>query len=100
MGILDAFGKSDKKFWFVCYDCMQRTGHDTVKAIFYYTGPPTVLMGRAFTLCPRCQSTNTASFQKLKDEGSEAQLWGLEQTAKQHPRSFFEVKPRPTKTAS
>ncbi len=40
----------------------------------------------------RCQSTNTISFQQLYDEGSEAQLWGLEQLVKQHPRSQFEIK--------
>ncbi len=96
MGLLDIFGKSDRRFWFVCYNCMQMSGHDELKSVFYYTGPATVTMGRSFTPCPRCQSTNTISFQKLKDDGLEAQLWGLEQTVKKHPRITFEV---PIKTA-
>jgi hypothetical protein len=89
MGIL---GGLKRKFWFECYDCMQNSGHDELKSVFYYEGPPTMIMGRAMTVCPRCQSTNTVSFQKLKDDGCEAQLWGLEQTVKKHPRSTFEVK--------
>jgi hypothetical protein len=97
MGLLDIFGKSDRKNWHVCYNCMQMSGHDELKSVFYYAGPPTVAMGRAFIPCPRCQSTNTISFQKLKDDGSEAQLWGLEQTVKKHPRSTFEI---PVKTTT
>lgn len=92
MGILGSFKKSDRKFWFVCYNCMMQTSHDAVKSIFYYDGPPTIEMGRAFIRCPRCQDTNTVSFQKLKDDGSDSQLFGLEQTVKKHPRSTFEVK--------
>ncbi len=100
MGLLDIFGKSDRKFWFVCYNCMMQTNHDAVKSIFYYDGPPTDVLGRAMTPCPRCQNTNTVSFQKLKDDGSEAQLWGLVQTVKKHPRSAFEIKPENVKTTS
>ena len=98
MGILSALGKKKRKFWFVCYGCMQHTAHDALKSIFYYDGPPTLLMDRPLTPCPRCKSTNTVSFQKLKDDGSESQLWGLEQIVKQHARSFFEVKPELTKS--
>ena len=100
MGLLDVFRKSDRKLWFVCYNCMMQTGHDEVKSIFYYSGPPTLMNGRPFTLCPRCQNTNTVSFQTLKDDGAAAQLWGLEQTVKKHPRSTFEVKPEEIKTTS
>lgn len=100
MGLLDLFRKSDRKFWFVCYNCMTQSSHDELKSIFYYAGPPTVVKGRPLTPCPRCQNTNTVSFQTLKDDGSEAQLWGLEQAVKKHPRSTFEVKPEGIKTTS
>lgn len=99
MGLLDIFGKSDRKHWFVCYNCMMLTNHDAAKSIFYFAGPPDLMMGRPMTPCPRCQNTNTVSFQKLKDDGSEAQLWGLEQTVKQHPRNTFEIKPENVKTS-
>jgi len=99
MGILDSLRKLDRERWFVCYNCLMQTGHDEAKSIFYYTGPPTVEMGRTFYPCLRCGSTNTVSFQQLKDEQSEAQLWGLEQTVRKHPRSTFEVKPESTRTA-
>ena len=97
MAILDAFWKSDRKFWFVCHNCMQQTAHDTLKSVFYYSGPPTVELGRSLYPCPRCKSTNTVSFQTLKDDGSEAQLWGLEHTVSKHPRRQFEIKPAETK---
>jgi translation initiation factor 2 beta subunit (eIF-2beta)/eIF-5 len=48
--------------------------------------------GRSYVKCPRCDSINTISFRQLKEGGEEAQLWGLEQIAKAHPRSVFEVK--------
>ncbi len=100
MGIFNFFRKLDRKFWFLCYNCMQHMSHEAVRSIFYFDGPPAIQMGRAFFPCPRCQSTNTVSFQQLKDEGSEAQLWGLEQTVKHHPRSTFEIKPQDVKTTS
>ncbi len=92
MGLLDRFLKNDRKFWFVCYACMQQSSHDPLQSIFYYQGPPVEVLGRPLTRCPRCSSTNTVSFQKLKDERSDAKLWGLEQIVKKHPRSQFEVK--------
>ncbi|MBI4166332.1 MAG: hypothetical protein HY508_11425 [Acidobacteria bacterium] len=98
MGLLGLFRKSERKFWFVCYNCMMLTNHDEVKSIFYYSGPPTLVVGRPLTPCPRCQNTNTVSFQQLKDDGSEAQLWGLERTVKKYPRSTFEVNPQSVKT--
>ncbi len=98
MGILDVLRKGDRKSWFVCYNCMLLTSHDAVKSIFYYTGPPVDVFGRPVTPCPRCDNANTVSFQQLKDAGSEAQLWGLEQIVKQHPLSTLEVKRQEIKT--
>lgn len=49
--------------------------------------------------CPRCASSNTRSFQQLKEEGSEQALFGLEQVVRQHPRNMFEVKPIKTEKA-
>jgi hypothetical protein len=83
----------DRRYWHVCYNCMMLTGHDTVKAVFYSEGPPVLVLGRPLFACPRCGSTNTKSFQNLKDEGAEAQLWGLERIVRQHPRRQFTVKP-------
>ncbi len=92
MGLLDRLLKKRRKFWFVCYACLVKTGNDSLKSVFYYTGPPDHVLGRPLTRCPRCQDTNTRSFLQLKDEGSEAALWGLERLVKKYPRSQFEVK--------
>jgi hypothetical protein len=100
MGLLDVFKKSERKCWFVCYTCMMQTNHDEAKSIFYRAGPPASVLGRPVTPCPRCQDTNTVSFQQLKDDGSEAQLWGLERTVKKNPRSTFEIKPGTVKPTS
>src|SRR6516225_10201966 len=70
MEILARLRKSDRKFWYVCYTCMQQAGHDTLKAVFYSEGPPVLVLGRPWMVCPRCGGTNTKSFQTLKDEGS------------------------------
>jgi len=93
MGILDRLRGIDRRYWHVCYNCMMLTGHDTVKSVFYSEGPPVSVLGRPLFACPRCTSTNTKSFQNLKDEGSEAPLWGLERVVREHPRSQFIVKP-------
>jgi len=93
MGILDRLRGIDRRYWYVCYNCMMQTGHDVANSIFYSEAPLTPVLGRPLMPCPRCASTNTKSFQNLKDEGSEAPLWGLEQTARKHPRSQFVVKP-------
>jgi len=92
MGLLDRLRGIDRRYWHVCYNCMMQTGHDTVNSIFYWDGPPVMVLGRPMVACPRCGNTNTKSFQTLKDEGSEAPLWGLEQTVRQHPRRRFVVK--------
>jgi hypothetical protein len=92
MGILARFLKPDRKFWYVCYSCMQQTGHDTLRAVFYSQGPHVKVLGKAWMQCPRCRSTNTKSFQDLKDEGSGSALWGLENTVRKYPHRQFEVK--------
>ena len=93
MGILDRLRGIDRRHWHVCYNCMMLTGHDTVRSLFYSEGPPVLVLGRPLFACPRCDNTNTKSFQNLKDEGSEAPLWGLERIVREHPRSHFVVKP-------
>ena len=92
MTILDKLLKKDRQFWFVCYTCMMQSGHDTLKSVYYSEDPPVLVLGKAWSQCPRCSGTNTKSFQTLKDEGSESALFGLEQIVKKYPRSQFEVK--------
>jgi hypothetical protein len=91
MGLFDLIRRIDRRHWFLCYTCLQQTNHDALRSVFHYVGPPVVVLGRQVTQCPRCKSTNTVSFQQLKEEGSQAQLWGLERLVRQHPRSQFEV---------
>ena len=93
MGILGRLRGIERRRWFVCYNCMMQTGHDTPASIFYTEISPVPVLGRPLMPCPRCGDTNTKSFQQLKDEGSEAPLWGLEQTVRKHPRRRFIVKP-------
>ncbi len=93
MGLMSFFRRVDRKRWFVCSTCMQQTGHDTLKAVFYSEAPPVLVLGRPFAKCPRCCGTNTRSFQDIKNESSPSTLWGLERIVKQYPRSQFEVKP-------
>jgi hypothetical protein len=93
MGILNRLLGIDRRYWYVCYNCMMQTGHDTANSIFFSEGPFVDVLGRPLMPCPRCTSTNTKSFQTLKDEGSEAPLWGLEQTVRKHARRQFIVKP-------
>ncbi|HUI40605.1 MAG TPA: hypothetical protein VL523_01435 [Terriglobia bacterium] len=95
MSLLSRIRGIDRKRWHVCYNCMMQTGHDTAMSVFYSEGPPALVLGRPMMLCPRCGNNNTKSFQTLKDEGSEAPLWGLEQTVRKYPRSRFIVKPQP-----
>jgi hypothetical protein len=93
MSFLSRLRGIDRRYWHVCYNCMMQTGHDTVKSVFYWSGPPTLVLGRPLVVCPRCGGNNTKSFQTLKDEGSEAPLWGLEHTVRQNPRNLFVVTP-------
>lgn len=92
MGILSLFRRIDRNRWFLCSNCLALTSHDTMKSVFYYAGPPEVFMGRPLTKCPRCGSTNTRSFQDIKNEGAESAIWGLERIARKYPRRQFEVK--------
>lgn len=100
MGLLSLFRKIDRQHWFVCSRCMTRTGHDTLHSVFYYRGPGENFMGRTLVRCPRCATTETRSFQEVKNEGSEAALWGLERIVKKHPRKQFEVAPAKTEPAN
>jgi hypothetical protein len=91
MGLLGALKKLDRRHWFICHNCLMQQNHDPMKALFYYEGPGEDFKGRTMFRCPRCSSTNTRSFQQLKEEGSDQALSGLERIVKQHPRSRFEV---------
>lgn len=93
MSVLSIFRRIDRRFWFVCHNCLQRTNHDAMQSVFYSKNSQVMLMGRATMLCPRCNDANTRSFQELKDEGAESALWGLEQLVKKYPRRRFEVRP-------
>jgi hypothetical protein len=93
MGFFDRWRRIDRRHWHVCYTCMMQSGHDTLRSVFYSERPPVLVLGRPWMQCPRCAGTNTKSFQTLKEEGSEAPLWGLEQVVRKHPRSQFIVKP-------
>jgi hypothetical protein len=86
------FRRIDRKHWFVCSTCMQKTAHDTLRSVFYSEDPPVMVLGRPFAKCPRCGTTDTRSFQEIKNEGSESALWGLERTVKKYPRMRFIVK--------
>jgi hypothetical protein len=93
MSVLSALKRINRKHWFVCHACLMQTNHDPVRSLFFQDTPGEDYMGRMMFPCPRCSSTNTRSFQQLKDEGSKGPLFGLEQIVRQHPRSMFEVKP-------
>jgi len=94
MAILDAFKKLDRRHWFICHNCLMQQNHDPEKALFYYTGPGEDFLGRTMFRCPRCSSTNTRSFQQLKEEGSDQVLYGLERIVKRKPRNWFEANPK------
>jgi hypothetical protein len=93
MGFLERWRRKNRQYWFVCYNCMMQTSHDALNSIFYSEGEKTLILGRPWMPCPRCHSTNTKSFQELKDEGSDNALWGLERIARKYPRSHFEIQP-------
>lgn len=95
MGWFDRFRRLERTSWFICYNCLGRNAHKAVEAIFSYSGPPEMINGRGWVKCPRCDNINTRSFQQLKDEGSDPQLWGLEQIVRSQPRERFPVKPPP-----
>lgn len=93
------FRRINRKFWYVCHNCLMHNNHDALNSIFYSKQPRADVIGRPTMLCPRCGDANTRSFQDLKEAGSESALWGLERLAKKHPRSQFEVKPASQSTA-
>lgn len=92
MSVLSLFRRIDRRFWYICHNCLQRTNHDTLHSLFYSETPPVLLMGRPTMLCPRCNDPNTRSFRELRDQGAESTLWGLERLAKKYPRRRFEVR--------
>ena len=92
MGWLDRFRRLQRNFWYVCHNCMFKSGRQDLEAIFYYEGVPAEVLGRPLVRCPRCDATNTQSFEQLKQEGSDAALFGLERIVKKHPRRVFAVK--------
>ncbi len=95
MGLFSIFRRVKRSAFFLCYECMRQMSAesepDASKAIFYSDGPPEVRDGRSHYRCPRCQALNTISFKQLKESDQAAQLFGLEQIVKQHPRSLFVV---------
>jgi hypothetical protein len=92
-GMLDRIlRKRERAYWFVCHTCMMQTGHDAVKSVFYSQEAPVLILGRPWQRCPRCGTTNTKSFQDLKNEGADNVLFGLEQAVGKHPRDRFEVR--------
>ena len=93
MSVFNIFRRIDRRFWFICHNCLLRTNHDTLQSVFYSENQKVMLMGRPTMLCPRCNDANTRSFQELKEEGAESTLWGLARLIKKHPRSQFEVRP-------
>jgi hypothetical protein len=93
MAIGGVFNRIDRTKWYVCHTCLGNSNHDASRSIFYTEAQPVEVLGRLTMLCPRCNDTNTRSFQEMKEDGSEAALWGLERIARKGPRSKFEVKP-------
>jgi hypothetical protein len=91
MSFLRMFQKIDRSRWYVCHTCLGNTSHCAEKSIFYMEAAPVNVMGRLVMPCPRCNDTNTRSFQQMKEEGSDAALWGLERIVKKNPRDMFEV---------
>ncbi|MGO9275311.1 MAG: hypothetical protein ACLQOO_34590 [Terriglobia bacterium] len=81
-----------RRAWHICYGCMTQNGNDTERSVFYSEGPPVLVLGRPWMPCRRCGSTNTKSLQNLKDEGSDAAFWGLEQIVRKLPRREYEFK--------
>lgn len=96
MSVLNYLRRINRRHWFICHACMMHNNHDTLNALFFESGPGEDFMGRAMYPCPRCSSTNTRSFEQLKQEGSDQALFGLERIVRQHPRSIFEKKPAKT----
>ncbi len=92
MGLGNFIRRIDRTKWYVCHTCLGNSNHDAERSIFYTEAQPVPVLGRLTMLCPRCNDTNTRSFQELKEEGSEAALWGLERIVRKNPRSKFEVK--------
>lgn len=101
MGFLDLFRRIDRRSWHLCYECVKTNSNAAEEAIFYYDGPREPdAEGHAIARCPRCRSSNTRSFQFLKDKREDSTLYGLERIVKANPRSRFPAKPRPEPAAA
>ena len=100
MGVLSQLKRINRRQWFICHACLMRTNHVAEKSLFFDNGPGEDFMGRKMHRCPRCNDTNTRSFEQLKLEGSEQALFGLERIVKQNPRKAFVVKPAETVSKS
>lgn len=90
MGLLNLFKPINRNHWFLCYECLMRTGNDTAKSIFHSTAPKVLILNRPLQKCPRCGAINTKSFQELKDERKDSTLFGLERIVRKHPKDQFE----------
>ncbi len=84
MSFLQMLRKIDRTRWYVCHTCLGNTSHNAERSIFYTEAAPVNVLGRRVMPCPRCNDTNTRSFQQMKEEGSEAALWGLERIVKKN----------------
>ena len=93
MSALNFLKRINRRQWFVCHGCMVQSNHEPLVSIFFQDTPGEDFMGRMMYPCPRCGTTNTRSFQSLKDEDATQPLFGLEQIVRKHPRSMFVVKP-------
>jgi len=93
MSVLNYLKRINRQHWFICHACLMQTNHDPMRSLFFKDTPGENFMRRIMFPCPRCSSTNTRSFQQLKEEGSEQVLFGLESIVRQHPRHVFEVEP-------
>jgi hypothetical protein len=91
MGLLYMFKRLDRNRWFLCYDCLMRSGNDSVQSIFHSKAPKVLVLERPLQKCPRCGSINTKSFQDLKNERKDSTLFGLERIAKKYPTNRFEI---------
>ena len=92
MSVLNLLKRINRKHWFICHACLMQTNHDPVRSLFFQDTPGEDFMGRMMYPCPRCSSTNTRSFQQLKEEGSDQALFGLERIARRASTQHFRSK--------
>jgi len=93
MSVLGYLKRINRNHWFICHACLMQTNHDPLRSLFFQDTPGEDFQGRMMYPCPRCSSTNTRSFQQLKEEGSEQVLFGLKRIVRNHPLDVFKVEP-------